>query len=173
MTVTLIGRDAAPSKAFGRVAEELEKRDVECAAFLGGGKPITASNEQILANIKVSNFVMIGMSSSSELAKEEVLAATAASALGIPLGFYSDTFGSYQRPWFQEFRAKASLLLVLNEQEKVAAQELYPNAEVAVAGNHEWEDACFPRLSREEVREKLGVTEDETLVFLPGHKSVA
>lgn len=170
--VTLVGRDAAPSKAFGRVAEELEKRGVKCAAFLGGGKPIIASTEQIAANIKISNFVMIGMSSSSELAKEELFAARVVVEAGVPFGFYSDTFGSYQRPWFETFRYKASLLLVLNEQEKAAAQKLYPNAEIVVAGNHEWEDAAFPKYSREEMRSKLGVAENETLVFLPGHKSV-
>src|SRR3989338_4153165 len=74
--------------------------------------------------------------------------------------------------WFSEFRGGASFVFVLNKKEGVAAGAPFPNARRIIAGNHEWEAACFPNYTREEMRLKLGIADDTAVVFVPGHKEV-
>ena len=168
----LVGGMAAPSKAFSMVKLRLEAEGWQAAAFLGGGKPIPAALDEMLAAVEKASMVLVGMSVPEAQAKEELAVAQKAVELGKPLGLYADTFGACKREHFSSLRDKANLVFVLNEEEKKTAEGLYPNAKVVVSGNHEWEDASFPRFSREEMRAKLGVSDDEKLLLLAGHKSV-
>src|SRR3989338_254440 len=170
--VVLVGGMAAPSKAFGMVKLRLEAEGWQVDAFLGGGKPIPATLDEMLAAVERASVILVGMSVPAEQAKEELAVGQRAVELGKPLGLYADTFGACKRAHFSPLRDKANLVFVLNEEEKVAAKDLYSKALVVVSGNHEWEDASSPKFSREEMRSKLGISDDEKLLLLPGHKSV-
>lgn len=169
----LVGHDVAPTVAFGKVKTELESRGWQVEAFLGGGKPIGASPQDIKDAIEKAKVVLLGMSYPADHAAEEIAAGVLAFEKGKPFGFYADTFGAWQRSWFSELLPKASFLFVLNDKEKEAASYLHLRADaIVVAGNHSWEEASFPRYSREDIRAKLGIARDETMVFVAGHKSV-
>ena len=79
--------------------------------------------------------VLCGMSSSPELAQEELAACEAAVKNGVPLCLLADTFGAWGRPWFEPYRAAASALFVINQEEALKAWELFPNAKIVASGN--------------------------------------
>lgn len=172
MKVVLVGYDVAPSQALERVGKELSASGADVCLFLGNGKPIkNAYDAQLIAEHPC--VVLCGLSSSKELAKDEIATAEVAMKMGMPFGFYADTYGGINRPWFAHLREKASFIFVINEEEGKKARELYPNANVVVSGNPMWEDFFTPKLSREEVRRKLGVGDGEQMVLCPGGKSLA
>lgn len=175
--IVLVGRDQAPSEAFQRLAEELAEDDsIHVISFLGFGKPIQGIDEDFeqifCAAIESASIVVIGMSSSLELAEPEIAAAQYAAGAGIPFGFYCDTFGCHNRSWFSQFRSDeyADFLFVINEKEAGRAREVFPLSEVVVSGNPRWEDFVFPKFTRQEVRAKLGVAEKEKMILVPGGK---
>lgn len=172
MKVVLVGYDVAPSQALERVGKELSASGVDVCLFLGNGKPIkNAYDAQLIAEHPC--VVLCGLSSSKEFAKDEIATAEVAMQMGMPFGFYADTYGTINRPWFAHLREKASFIFVINEEEGEKARELYPNAKVIVSGNPMWEDFFTPKLSREEVRRKLEVGDEEQMVLCPGGKSPA
>ncbi len=171
--VVLVGHDAAPSKAFELVKAELEKRGCGTAAYLGNGKSILVELSHTSAMLIGADSVIIGMSAPADNAFHEIAIAEHAARRGVSYSFYADTFGAWKRQWFQEYLPNAKHLFVLNEKEREEAQKAFPNVNVVAVGNHEWEAACFPKYSREEIRQKLGIVNDEVCIFVPGHKSVA
>ena len=62
----LVGHDAAPSKAFGMVKSRLEADGWQVDAFLGGGKPIPATLDEMLAAVEKASVVLVGMSVPAE-----------------------------------------------------------------------------------------------------------
>lgn len=171
MRVALVARDAAPSRAFMRLAKELQSRRHEVYFFVGDGKPLDATLDGVRAGVKAADVAVIGMSSSLALAEPELAACEAASQAGKPYGFYLDTANCHNREWFGDFRNKAGFFFAINEREAKKVHESYPQARVVATGNPLREDAFFPKFTRAQVREKLGVAEDETLVLAPGGKS--
>jgi len=176
MKVVLVARDIAPSKALERVKAELEKQGNEVVVHLGGGKPFEKTVQEVTAEITAdvanADVTLVGMSSSAELAKEEIVAVKTAQRAGKPYGFYCDTYGCHERSWFGVLRDLASFFFVINEGEAIKVRKMFPKTKVVVSGNPLWEDFCFPKLSREEVRQKLGVQNDEVMILSPGTKSV-
>src|SRR3989344_3709375 len=170
MKVLFVARDVAPSDALQRAANVLKDKGEYVITCLGHGKPgqdISAAT----ALVGQADRVVIGMSSSPELAEIEIAAASAAKNLGVTYGFYLDTANCHEREWFGTLRDNASFFLVINEKECIKVANRFPNARIYVTGNPSREDAFFPRFTREKVREKLGVSERETLVLAPGGKS--
>jgi hypothetical protein len=139
-------------------------------AFLGQGKPLAISIPEIETAIKKASAVLLGMSSSLELAKEEIAAGRKAAELGIPFGFYADTYGVYKRPWFKDLREQTSFIFVINENEGRGAKEIFPHAKIIISGNPAWEDFCSPKYSYKEVRINLGIESNEKMVLSPGGK---
>ncbi|MEK7078036.1 MAG: hypothetical protein AAB911_00525 [Patescibacteria group bacterium] len=117
--------------------------------------------------------VVCGMSSSPELAKEELAACEAAVKAGIPLCLFADTFRSWARPWFEPYRQAASALFVINPEEAEKARNLFPHAKIVASGNPAWEDFFFPKYTREEVRQKLEITDEQKMILVPGGKCLA
>ncbi len=83
-----MGHDAAPSGAFTRLKEVLERLRFEVKLFVGNGKPLTAGMEEVRDAASNADVVLIGMSSSVALAEVELAAGEAARAAGKPYGFY-------------------------------------------------------------------------------------
>lgn len=169
MRVLLVGQMVASCEAFSKLKDGLQERNVEVRAFLANGKPFAVGIAQVIElQAEHCDAVLVGMASDEKLAKEEITACKVAVQMGIPFGFYADTYGVCRRKWFENLRDKASFIFVVNEEETRTARDLYPNAKVVISGNPRWEDYFYPRFSREEVRTKLGVANDDTMVLCPG-----
>lgn len=168
-----VGHDAAPSKAFDVVKPTLEALGWQVEAFLGYGKVSLAHKwHDILNALNRADVACIGLSVPENNAVEEIAAANRMQHLAKPYGFYADALGAWKRPWFFPYMGFASFLFVLNEYEGETAKSSHKAEAILVSGSHEWEEASFPAVSRAEVRAKLGIADDETFLFLPGHKSV-
>jgi hypothetical protein len=151
----------------------LRKQGYATHSFFGDGKAIAASLEEIAEAAHYAKLTWVGMSSSSELASPEIAAARSAVMNGNALALYADIEGCQNRDWFGEFREKANLLFVLTEREKENASRLYgKNVTILATGNPTHEEFAFPELSREQVRSRLGVADDETLLLALGTKSI-
>lgn len=172
MRVCLVAHDFAPSAAFEKLATVIHG---EVVTFLGHGKSISASIEEIQKEVLVSNIILIGMSSSKELAEAEIAASETAMKANIPFGYYGDIYHCHERArsgaWFAPFREHASFFFAINEVEARDAKRIFPNAECVATGNPLWEDFSFPKLTREEARAKLFILADETFILAPGGKS--
>lgn len=168
--IVLVARDQSPSSALRRLGIALGNRGWDVESFLGNGKSISVALDEILLAVRKSDVVLTGMSANEELAREERAAAREAMTVGVPFGFYCDTFGCHQRPWFAGFRSTASFLFHVNEDEAESARLLFPQADVVAPANPMWEEFHFPRLSYKEAREKLGVAADEKMILVAGHK---
>lgn len=173
MKTVMIARDLAPSKAFELLPEELMVKTIlQNISHLGYGRPFKDSLEDILEDVASSDLLLLGMSSSVELAKEEVAAGKLAKKLGIPYGFYADIFNCHNRPWFADLRNDARFLFVINEDEAEKSREVFPNAEIIVSGNPLGESFFFPKRNYSEVRNKLGVNDDEVMIMCPAGKNL-
>lgn len=184
MKVVLVARDIAPSNAFKMVVAEFLGNSwlpshtsvlVKGAElFVGSGKPLKATEDEIAAAVKSADVVLVGISSSAELAKEELVACKVAKEASVPYGLYADTFGcAVNRNWFDHVRAEASFVFVLNGKEAEEARKVFSKAKVVASGNPTWDDFFYPKLTREESRAKLGIKDDEVFVLCPGGKSLA
>jgi len=185
LKVALVARDIAPSEALGKhLAPELQKRGHEVVAYLGSGKPLTQTLEEIRQGVRNADVLVSGMSSSKELAEPEITACLTAalqelSKKKIPFGFYGDTYHCYERArenaWFGPVREDADFFFSVNEEEAMAAKSVLtnPNLISIATGNPTWEGYAFPKYTRAEVRAKYGIADEEVLILAPGGGSPA
>lgn len=169
MRIVLVARDFAPSEVFTKLAQELTSRGHNVLAFLGKGKPFEASIDAITRAVCDTDVVLLGISNDAD---EEVAAGEAALKNGIPFGLYSDMYGSYRLAAFERLRMHTRFLFVINSGDAEDAGMIFPKTDIVVSGNPMWEDFAFPRVPREEVRRKLGVADEETMILCPGDKSI-
>lgn len=104
--------------------------------------------------------------------QKEIAAAEMAMYNKIPFGFYAHEHNALNRIWLKRYQKSARFLFVINAMEAERARSEFPNAEIIVSGNPEWEEFCFPKFTRDEVRQKFGVAEEEMFVLSPGTKSI-
>ncbi len=163
LKIVYVANDMAASKAFERLNEILPGK-----AFLSFGGKNPLNEEEVVEAVQDADFVLIGMSNPPENTVVEVAAARAAVGAGTRFGFYSDTFGAYNRISFEPFREQASLVLVIapGEDER-GAYEIFPNAEVTCTYNPLWSDYFLP-VSREEARKLTGATDDDFVILAAG-----
>ncbi len=175
--VVLVGRDAAPSACFKRLEPVLKEGGFDVSLFIGEGKPLTKSIEEIRLAVSSANVVVIGMSSSLELAEVEIVAGKAAKNAGVPYGFYGDVPRCWARArsgaWFEQLTPSAAFYFGVTQEDAEAAREVFPMAQLIGTGNPLREEMAFPRFTREEVRAKLDITPEEKLVLAPGGKFTA
>ena len=173
MRLVMVARDVAPANALESLFAYIrESGVVDTHGIFGYGKPFDASLDAINNLVGSATVVLLGMSSLSSLSREELFAAEVAYKFGIPFGFYSDTFGTFRRPWFENYREKANFLFVINEDEARSAKELFPKARIVVSGNPLWENFFFPKKTRKAVRGDLTFTDDDRVILCPGGKNL-
>jgi hypothetical protein len=175
--ILLVARDAAPSGAFNLLIPALRKKGYYVTLILGEGKEIPDSLHEITQLVTNADIVILGMSSSRELANKEIFAASIAQKAKIPFGFYGDVPDCYQRAregaWFEPFANDAAFYFGINEADAEAAKQIFANAKVFGTGNPLREQAAFPKFSRGELRAKLQIPEDTIVVLAPGGKFAA
>lgn len=170
--VVTVGRDKAPSDAFERVASLLDYQ-CEVKTYLGHGDPIGAPVGDMAAEVARADVLLCGMSSSPQLVMEELAAVRAAHNAGIPAILYADTHGAVKRLWFAGVREYVDAIFVVSHKEAEDARELFPHVGsdgIILSGNPSVEEAFFPKVTRQWVRERLGVCEDEKVILIPGYK---
>ena len=173
--VFLVARDAAPSRAFGKLEPVLRESGFGVCLLVGDGKPLDQEQKMLMdAAVAGADCVVLGMSSSEELAKPEILAGEMARRLGIPYGFYGDVRRCWARArtgaWFEKLAPSADFYFGITKGDADAAGEVFLSAKLFGTGNPLREEMAFARFTREEVRAKLGVAPNEKLVLAPGGK---
>ena len=175
MRITMVARDAAPSRAFQRLARLLETRGHHVTLMVGDGKPLKEKSQQIARAVACADAALLGMSSSPELAKPEIAAGKAAQRAGVPFGFYgADGLRTWARAregaWFAPLAQGAALYLGITQEDAEAARAVFPRARLVGTGNPLREEMAFSTFAREEVRARLGIAPEEKLVLAPGSK---
>ena len=173
----LVARDVAPSDCFNLLGPVLKERGFGVDLIIGNGKPLAKTMEEIALAASRANVVVLGMSSSAELARPEIVAGKAARNAGVPYGFYGDMLRCWARArpgaWFEELASSAAFYLGVTHRDADGAREVFPNAKLFCTGNPLREEMAFPRFTREEVRAKLGVVPGDRLVIAPCGKFAA
>ncbi len=167
----MVARDIAPSRCFEMVKSSIPNEN-KVISFLGHGKPIKEPIEHIMWQAKNSDIILLGMSSSIELSKEERIVADCAIEENVPYGFYADTYGVSKRAWFEKYRDNASFLFVVSENDAEEAKDLYPNAKIVISGNPIRDGYFSLKHSRKDVRKILSIAYNETMVLCPGGKDL-
>ncbi len=174
MYVVLVAHDFAPSQGLSKLKDALESNGHTVTSFLGFGKNITAPENTLAEHVRNADILVAGMSSSAELAVEEIHAAKIARDANILFGFYSDIYGNFNRPWLRSLNAKTNFLFVINAQDAAEAKKSYGNQTCIVAtGNPMWEDFTHPAHSRILTRKLLGITSQQPVILVPGTKEFA
>lgn len=168
MKVCMVARDTSPSNAFRLVAEKLTKQKI--VAYLGDGSPIKISVDAIAKSARESDVLLCGMSSSPDLAKEEISAINAAYSATVPIVLYADTYGAVKRKWFESVRRRADAVLTVSDKESEKVLSLFPNAKAVLSGNPLVESAHFPKTTREEIRKRFNIRDDEKIILSGGYK---
>ncbi len=164
----LLATDVAPSQALRKLSGALLKLGHEANLYVGDGKTVPDGSTLNLSDVEA---VVVGMSSTATSAQPEIALATRAKTAGVPVYLYADTFGVHNRPGFGEI-LPGSTLFHISEAEAEAARNTFPETQVVATGNPMAEGFFFPKYNRAQVREKLGIQNDEIKVVLcPGGKS--
>jgi len=175
--VVLVGRDAAPSGCFKQLEPILKERGFEVNLIVGEGKPLTKSIEEIASTVSGANVVVLGMSSSLELAQPEIFAGSVAKNAKVPYGFYGDVPRCWARAqkgsWFEELAPDAAFYFGVTQSDADMAHEVFSNAQLIGTGNPLREEMAFPHFTREEVRAKLNILPEEKMILSPGNKFAA
>lgn len=166
MHVVLVAREA--SRVFLQLEEALRKQDINVSAYLGNER--SSSIAEIQNSVRDASVVCIGTSFPES--QKEIAAAEMAMYNKIPFGFYAHEHNALNRIWLKRYQKSARFLFIINKMEAEKVRSEFPNTEIIVSGNPEWEEFCFPKFTRDEVREKLDVAEEEMFVLSPGTKSV-
>lgn len=168
----LVARDAAPSGCFKRLEPALKERGFGVDLIIGEGKPLTKTAEEIALAASHASIVILGMSSSLELAEPEIAAGRSAKSAGVSYGFYGDIPRCWARAragaWFEELAHGAAFYFGVTQGDANAAREVFPKAQLIGTGNPLREEMAFPRFTREEVRAKLNISPEDKLVLAPG-----
>jgi len=166
----LAAQDAAPSAAFELLKEELARRGVSADPFLGKGTKLIIADQgaEIAKALNGgTRMLLLGMSSSPELARGELAAGQYATSSGVPVALWADSWDCVGRKWFKPLWHIASLVFVVDDEERAVAEELFPRARIIASGNPLWQKARYVSLSRVAARAKLGVGADEEMIFCP------
>lgn len=178
MRLFLAAQDFGPSSGLDLLQKELEEKGHRSQSLLGFGNQINITEHisEVEDSLKAVDYVVLGMSSSSELSSGEIEIAYIASTLGVPIALYADSFQDcLDRPWFEPIRKNVSLLLLATTSEIESANKLYPHIGdncIFVTGNPLWEQARYVPRSRKDTRASLSAGEKK-VVFVPLIKNPA
>jgi len=152
-TVVFVARDAAPSGCFKLLEPVLKDCGFGVTLFTGGGRPLAEQPHEITSAIRGAGVVVLGMSSSAELAQPEIAAGQVAREAEVPFGFYGDVSGCWVRAknpaWFWGLAVDAAFYCGVTQQDADAAKQVFPNAKLIGTGNPLREEMAFPNFTRD------------------------
>ena len=167
MRFVAVGHDYLQSEIIKKLALELKSRGHEAVIFVGDGKQLTSEPPEMEEAVSNSEVVLVTISNRTD---EEVSAGLMAVKHNKPLIVSADAFRSYSMPAFAPLRFHTRILFRTTGDRAEDARNLFPNAEIHVVGNPFWEAWANPEFSRNEVREKFEVEDDECFIACAGDK---
>lgn len=171
MKITLVAGDYAQSEVLNMLGQKLAGLGHELYSFLCYGKPAEFVADAVCDAVKSSDWTVVGMSERSD---EEVVAVKEALKNNTSFALYADTFGAHRLTAFEFARdTDKATLFTVNSYEASDAKTLFPGAKVIVTGNPRWEEFAFPKLSRYEARQLLGIADEKHIVLSIGDKYLA
>jgi hypothetical protein len=157
-----------------RLETVLSNNGHKAQLMVGDGKPLTQSEIEIRNAAASVHVVLLGMSTSAELARPEIVAGEAAREAHVPYGFYGDIPECWRRAsqgtWFADLAQQASFYFGTTQADADLSRSVFPKASLFGTGNPLREDMALPRYTREEIRLMFGVRDDEILILAPGDK---
>lgn len=163
-----VASDTTPSNVLRKLISQAARAGLSTDIFLLDGNPRFVNPSSIETKVRNSDIVVIGMSSASTC-EVEVEAARWCVKLNKRFGFFADTHGAWRREQFAEFRLKANFLMVVSDDEQLAALTTWPVTKITTTGNPQWA-AYFEPTDREAARALLPALSNEFVVFAPGTK---
>jgi hypothetical protein len=168
-TLLCVAHDTTPSKALRMlISHAAESGFSTDFILLDGGSILGPSLFGLEEKVKNADVVVIGMSSEQN-AGVEIDAARFCLTHRKRFGFFADAHGAYRRDHFAEFRLKANFVLVVSEDEMIAATTTFPAAQVTATGNPQWATYFEPK-DRDQARALVHANERQYVVFAPGTK---
>ncbi len=170
----MAARDAGPGEAFRLIADTLSASGHTVQAFLGMGKPFpTEALQEMSVALRDADVLLVGIASIEEQATEELIACEEARKLGVRIAVFSDIYGAYHRAWHNEVLMSADVLFVIDEQETDTARNyVRGKTQIIASGNPYWTSFFDNQTTREEVRSKLGIHNEEKMLMLVGNKEM-
>ena len=170
MNITYVAEDFLESQILEELAEKASQMRLSFLqhVILGNGvKPSPNSPETIRAAVADADIVVVATSSCTVA---EVIAAEEAVKLHRPLILVALGHRAWQNPDFAGVRNATRTLFVSDKEQATAAAHLFLNARIIPTGIPTYETFAFPKYTREEVREKLGIASDHKFILVPGDK---
>lgn len=162
MKFLLIGKDVAASKPFEDIASLL----------IRAGHEADKSNS---AYIDGYDAVLTGMSSSENLAADELIAAKWSQEQNptAPLFLFADNEASVGRPWFAQVRNGVKGIFVDGERSALKASRLFPSTtKIFISGSYAIERSFDLDVSPSDIRKTLSIPDDSIMVLIPGGKDL-
>jgi hypothetical protein len=164
-TIAFVAHDMMPSRAFKLISKALEiKGGYEIKARYG--RDPESAKQTIESVVNGAEIVMLGMSSSKELAADELFAADLAIQNGARIIYFSDTYSLFNRDWVGD-RFKGATITVIDEDEAEEARKLLPESTIVATGNPLWDEYFIPKGDRNAVRSALGI-QGEMILYTGG-----
>lgn len=170
MTALAISRDTGPGRALEFLTSELNHRNRNARVLFGTSCNSIADDSSIIKKLLEGiHCLILGMSSSAELAQIEMHAGQLAHEAGIPFGFYADIWDCLDRPWFAPLRALAAFAFVIDTTERNHALETLPRASdrIVVTGNPLWDLSRYSKFDPEEAHAALSVPVTQKVILFP------
>jgi len=171
LKLCFISQDIAGSNIFEIIARDAPRKFVSCT-HLAFGKPGALDEQEVLKDVRFARATFLGMSSNEKLSRLEIEAGLAAYAAGQTVYLFADLPTSVCRPFYKKaFSNKAVQVLIPTEDVRALARRTFPKAKIHAVGNPWWESFCFSGADAGKMKNKLGLSSDETFVLCAGTKS--
>ncbi len=168
----LVAHQVNSCKAFEQLIIELCKKGLGVEFFHSyGDETKDAKPIELLEAVERCDAVVAGMSGNCQM---ELVALRHAQTLGKVSALYGDIPGAHRREQFASVREKLSLLFAVSkvDADTTRYEGLYPETcEIIAAGSPEWERYFKVPISREDMRERLMIADDEFVIYVPASDS--
>src|SRR3989338_368518 len=164
----LIANDYGESLCLDSISSELKQREHTTIEVFGRGKNLALTEKIVQQALDADVFI----TAISEFNEAEVALAKNVwnQKPCMPTVVYAPGRYAFRNKGATSLRGITDLLLVGNTDEVEEAKTLYPRAaQVAAVGNVLHEN-FYPELSMAEARKKIGVGDNQKLIFVPGDK---
>ena len=172
MDILYVGEDLLESQILRELAVKVVGHLPGASQKMILGEGVAAppsANEEVIAAVAGADLIIVTI---SNYTMREALAASEAARTSKPLILVALGPRTWAKPEFTSLGKHVRAVFVADNDQARAAKIHFPHSSVTVTGIPIYETFAFPNFSRQEVRTKLGIAEDEKLVLLPGDKEL-
>ena len=172
MDILYVGEDLLESQILRELAAKVVGHLPEASQKMILGEGVAAppsANEEVIAAVGGADLIIVTI---SNYTMREALAASEAARTNKPLILVALGPRTWAKPEFTSLGKHVRAVFVADNDQAKEAKIHFPDSLVAVTGIPIYETFAFPKFSRQEVRTKLGIAENEKFVLLPGDKDL-